>query len=269
MRAALLATSLTALGCTNSKAPVGPEAAAWSLVWSDEFDGAEQAPIDDDSWQHDIGGDGWGNDQLEYNTDSADNVRTDGRGILEIVARKQSYEGNDYTSGRIKTQDRFEFGYGRVEANIKLPKGSGIWPAFWLLGADFEEVGWPSCGEIDILELQGENPATSLGTVHGPDYSGAAGVGATYTLDEGDFSDDYHLFAVDIDPGHIAWSIDGEVFHTLTQADLPEGSTWVFDGEWFIILNVAVGGHFVGEVDEDALPAYMQVDYVRVYERAE
>lgn len=265
----LVSLAALAAACTDGADPAVPtDPSAWELVWSDDFVGDPGDPVDPDKWQHDVGGDGWGNGQLEYNTDSTDNVRINEHGVLEIVARKEAYEGNEYTSGRIKTMDRFEFGYGRVEATIRLPKGSGIWPAFWLLGADFEEVGWPLCGEIDIMELRGEEPWKTLGTVHGPGYSGGEGIGGEYTLSEGSFNDDYHVFAVDIDPEHIAWSVDDVVFHTLTPGDLPEGTAWVFDDEWFIILNVAVGGHFVEEVDDEALPAAMRVGSVRVYERA-
>lgn len=265
-RLALLMVPLLATACTDTEDTV-EDIGAWKLVWSDEFDGGEDEAIDPANWVHDVGGDGWGNEQLEYNTDRIDNSRTDGRGILELVAKKESYEGNEYTSARIKTQDLFEFGYGRVEARMKIPKGSGIWPAFWLLGADIDEVGWPLCGEIDIMELRGEEPYVSLGTIHGPGYSAGESIGADYTLAEGDFSDEYHTFAVDIDPEHIAWSVDDVVFQTRTPADLPDNTGWVFDDQWFIILNVAVGGTFLGPVDDAALPGFMQVDYVRVYER--
>ncbi len=263
----LIPLLLPSLACTDPGAPASSDPSSWNLVWSDEF--SEPGAIDEANWQFDVGGDGWGNEQLEYNTDSQDNVSVAEGGALEIVARKESYEGNEYTSGRIKTLDRFEFGYGRVEASIRLPDGSGVWPAFWLLGADFEDVGWPLCGEVDIMELRGEEPWTTMGTVHGPGYSGGEGIGGEYTLPEGDFADGYHTFAVDIDPEHIAWSVDDIVFHTLTPGDLPDNTAWVFDDEWFIILNVAVGGQFVAEVDDSAFPAKMQVGHVRVYERSE
>lgn len=258
---------LALAGCTapaEEEAPIG----AWQLVWSDEFGGDAGTAPDPEKWTYDVGGDGWGNNQLEHNTDRTDNVYLDGNGSLVIEAKQESYKGNAYTSGRIKTQDRFTLQYGRVEARIQLPKGSGLWPAFWMLGADFPEVGWPACGEIDIMELRGEQPWTSIGTVHGPGYSGGSGLGAQYTLPEGDFSDGFHTFAVDIDPGHIAWSVDDVVFHTLGPGDLPPDTGWVFDDEFFLLLNVAVGGHFVGAVDDGALPARMHVGHVRVFERA-
>jgi len=267
-RLSALLSACCAAACTPAPPAASSGVPGWTQVWEDDFDGAAGAAIDGDNWTFDVGGDGWGNSQLEHNTDRTDNVRLDGDGNLVIEARVEDYEGNAYTSGRIKTQDRFSLQYGRVEARLKVPKGGGIWPAFWMLGTEIETLGWPTCGEIDILELRGEEPYTAIGTVHGPGYSGAEGVGAEYTLTDGDFSDDFHVFAVDIDPGHIAWSVDDVVFHTLTPADLPPDTAWVFDKEFFLILNVAVGGHFVGPVDDDALPTQMTVDYVRVYERA-
>jgi beta-glucanase (GH16 family) len=240
-----------------------------SLVWSDEFDGAAGSPVDPERWTHDVGGDGWGNNQLEHNTDRIDNVRQDGEGRLIIEALIEEYQGNAYTSGRILTKGRFTVQTGRVEARIKLPVGSGLWPAFWMLGADIDAVSWPACGEIDVLEMRGEEPYTALGTVHGPGYSGADGISGEYTLRNGTFADDFHDFAVDIDPGHIAWMIDGEVFHTVTTGDLPEGAAWAFDRPFFLLINLAVGGNFVGALDESALPARVEVEHVRVYERAQ
>jgi beta-glucanase (GH16 family) len=243
---------------------------AWELVWSEEFDGAAGEPVDERRWRHEVGGDGWGNEQLEYDTDSTDNVRLDGEGNLEIVAREEDFGGRSYTSGRISTIDRFELDRGRVEARIQVPEGRGLWPAFWMLGADYEEVGWPSCGEIDVMELRGEEPATSLGTVHGPGYSGGEGIGGEYSLSEGSFADDFHVFAVDIDPEHIAWSVDDEVFLRLHPGDLPAGSSWAFDRDFFLLLNLAVGGTFLDEPDDSTpFPATLRVDHVRAYTRAE
>ena len=242
----------------------------WQMVWSDEFDGAAGSAVDTDVWTHDVGGDGWGNEQLEYNTNRTDNVRLDGEGHLEIVALEEDYDSNSYTSGRITTLGGYQQGYGRYEASIKLPEGKGLWPAFWMLGADFEEVGWPTCGEVDIMEYRGDEPYVSLGTVHGPGYSGGDGIGGEFTLPEGTFSDGYHTFAVEIDPEHIAWYVDDTLFNRITPADLPDGTAWAFDDEWFLLLNLAVGGSFLDNPDESTVfPATMSVDHVRAYERVE
>ena len=258
------------LACTAADAPSGFDS-SWSLVWEDEFDGPAGAPLDPSRWTHDIGGDGWGNDQLEHNTDRTDNVRLSGDGALEIVALREEYDGNSFTSGRIKTVGLFEQGYGRFEASIKLPEGQGLWPAFWMLGADFEDVGWPLCGEVDIMEFRGENPTESLGTIHGPGYSGGGSVGRLYALSEGSFSEDYHTFAVEIDPGSIAWYIDDERFFSVSRASLPDEGAWVFDdNRFFLLLNLAVGGSFLAEpTDDTPFPATMSVEHVRAYARAD
>ncbi|MBN1336810.1 MAG: glycoside hydrolase family 16 protein [Deltaproteobacteria bacterium] len=264
---------LILLGCTDPN----PTDGEWSVVWEDDFEGSAGEAPNPDYWAYDVGGDGWGNSQLEYDTDRTDNASLDGSGNLRIVALEEEYEGNAYTSARLNTLGLFEHGYGRYEARIKLPAGGkGIWPAFWLLGNNFPEVGWPWCGEVDIMEFRGSEPETVTGTLHGPGYSGALGIGSETTLDEGDFTEDFHDFAVEIDPGHIAWTVDGEQVQRISRADLPENATWVFDmielendeDGFFIILNLAVGGHYDGDPDETTeFPAEMLVDWVRVSER--
>ena len=240
------------------------------LLWADEFDGPAGTSPDPSKWTYDIGGHGWGNEQLEHNTDRTDNVRLSGDGVLEIVALEESYQSNAYTSGRIKTEGLFTFDYGRIEARIKVPAGSGLWPAFWMLGDDFSTVGWPDCGEIDILETRGSEPRTVINTVHGPGYSAGDGVSNTTVLAEGSTASDFHTYAVDIDPEHIVWWVDDQRVHTVRVGDIPGGTPWAFDGPFFMILNVAVGGHFDGDPDATTVfPAEMVVDEVRVYERAQ
>ena len=260
--AALLACS--AIGCGDGSSQ-GPGADDWNLVWSDEFEGDAGTLPSPARWHFDIGTD-WGNGQLEWTTDRPENVATDGNGHLAITARRESFNGSAYTSARIKTQDRFEQRYGRFEARIRLPSGRGIWPAFWMLGADFPEVGWPRTGEIDIMEFRGQNPSQLLGTVHGPGYSGANAVGTTIQIRDGRLDTDYRLYAVEWDRDRITWYLDDEPFFTVSPDVLP--GEWVFDDPFFIILNVAVGGTFVGSPDETTrFPQTMLVDYVRVYER--
>lgn len=245
-----------------------PTDIGWYQTWSDEFDGAAGDSPDPASWVFDVGGDGWGNSQLEYDTDRADNVSLDGEGHLQIVARQEAYEGNAYTSGRIKTQGLFEQAYGRFEARIRLPAGRGLWPAFWLLGAEIDDIGWPWCGEVDIVEARGEEPGSVQGTIHGPGHSGSGGLTGQYALDAGTFADDFHDYAVEIDEGHIAWFVDGVLYQRITTADLPVDATWVYDDPFFVVLNLAVGGHYVESPDETTpFPATMLVDWVRVSER--
>jgi beta-glucanase (GH16 family) len=235
------------------------------LLFEDEFEGPAGQLPDPERWAFDLGT-GWGNAQLEYDTDRPENVSLDGQGHLAITAREESYNGRDYTSGRIKTQGLFEQEYGRFEARIKLPVGRGIWPAFWLLGADFPQVGWPRCGEIDIMEYRGQEPRVLHGSLHGPGYSGGGAITTAHTLGQGGFHLGFHEFAVEWSAERIVWEVDGFVYQTVTPDDLPPGGDWVFDHAFFILLNVAVGGTFVGPPnDSTEFPQTMLVDWVRVY----
>lgn len=236
------------------------------LIWQDEFEGpAGQSPAAA-RWRFDIGTD-WGNNQLEYDTDRPQNVSLDGNGSLAITALKENYLGSDYTSGRINTRDRFSQAYGRFEARIKLPVGQGLWPAFWLLGDNFGDVGWPSCGEVDIMEYRGQEPNIVQGAVHGPGYSGGKAIWKKYYLSgSAGFDADFHVFALEWGPDGMTWLVDGAPYFEVTPDDLPSGKTWVFDHPFFIILNVAVGGNFVGPPDATtSFPQVMLIDWVRVY----
>lgn len=237
----------------------------WSLVWYDEFNGPSGQSPDPTRWGYDIGTD-WGNAQLEYDTDRPSNVSLDGNGNLAIIAREEYYMGQPYTSARIVTRDLYEPAYGRIEARIKLPTGQGLWPAFWLLGNDIETVGWPQCGEIDIMEYRGQEPSTVFGTVHGPGYYGGGGIGDVLTLVDDRFDTAFHVFAVEWEENEIRWYVDDIQYHSVDPDDLG-GNEWVFDHPFYIILNVAVGGAFVGPPDASTVfPQTMLVDYVRVYE---
>ena len=245
----------------------GNENITWNLVWQEEFSGAAGSAIDDTKWAFDVGGGGWGNDQLEYDTDRTENVRLDGQGHLEIVAREESYNGRNYTSGRIKTQGKFTTRYGKIEARIQLPIGQGLWPAFWMLGADFPSVGWPQCGEIDIMEYRGQAPSRVNGAMHGPGYSGATPFAGSYYISGSTFHDGFHTFAVEWTTNRITWLVDGNSFMSYDTGDMESGMDWVFDHEFFILLNVAVGGNYVGDPNASTqFPQTMVVDYVRVYE---
>lgn len=242
----------------------------WQLAWSDEFSGGAGTSPDPKSWTFDEGGDGWGNNQLEHNTARTSNVALDGDGHLAIVARKEDYKGNAYTSARIKTQGLRAFRYGRIEARIKLPVGKGMWPAFWMLGSDIAEVGWPKCGEIDVMEYRGDKPKVVHGSVHGPGYSAGDAITRKFRLDDGAaFDADFHVFAVEWDPARITWSVDDVVYHTLTVAKVKDRGAWAFDHKFFLLLNIAVGGVFSGDPDDSTVfPQTMLVDYVRTYTRA-
>jgi beta-glucanase (GH16 family) len=241
-------------------APTRPP--GWVLDWNDEFDGPQ---LDHGKWVEETGGHGFGNNELEYYTARPENVRVSG-GKLVIEARREDWQGRHFTSARIRTAGLKERTYGRYEARIKIPRGQGIWPAFWLLGADCKN-DWPRCGEIDIMENIGKEPALVRATLHGPGYYGAKGFGKPSLLASGSYADDYHVFAVEWEPREIRWYRDGILYHT-ARPDLVKGE-WVFDHPFFVILNLAVGGNWPGSPDATTIfPQRMLVDYVRVYRRA-
>jgi beta-glucanase (GH16 family) len=241
-----------------------PPRSDWKLAWHDEFDGPMAEP-DATRWVRETGGGGWGNDELEFYTARTENARVTG-GHLVIEARRESFGNREYTSARLKTEGLGAWRYGRVEARIRIPRGQGLWPAFWMLGDQCERVGWPACGEIDIMENIGREGARVHGTVHGPGYSGAHGVSAAYDLKKGAFADEYHVYAVEWEAAAIRWYVDGAHYATVTPQDL--SGPWVFDHPFFIILNVAVGGGWPGSPDSTTVfPQQMLVDYVRVYQK--
>ena len=252
-----------------------PSASGWSLVWSDEFDHPDGARPDGSRWVHDTGGGGWGNQELQTYTDRIENAVVRG-GALRIIARAERFTGRDgiardYTSARLKTLNRFVQTYGRFEARIQVPRGQGLWAAFWMLGADMDSAGWPACGEIDIMENIGREPALIHGTLHGPGFSGSDSLSRSAPGPAGAaFADRFHVFAVEWEPAEIRWLLNGQPFGSRRAADLPKGSRWVFDHDFYLLLNVAVGGRWPGSPDGTTVfPQEMKVDYVRVYRKIE
>ena len=258
------------LSCGGSSQPAATPPASYILSWSDEFSAANGSSPDASKWIMETGGNGWGNNELESYTNRTQNAHVQD-GNLIITAIQEIYTGSDgitrqYTSARLKSMGLFEQKYGRFEARIKIPQGQGMWPAFWMLGNNIGQVGWPDCGEIDIMENIGKEPTKVHGSMHGPGYSGSSGLTATYTLPSGNFADDFHIFAVEWEPSVVRFYVDGNLYETRTPADLPAGKTWVFDHPFFMLLNVAVGGDWPGSPDQTTVfPQSMLVDYVRVY----
>lgn len=264
--AALLAAALAPPGAAAG--PAHPHAA----TFTDDFDGAAGSPPDASRWTHEIGDNDGNNNELEYYTDSTDNAALDGNGHLVITARQGNPGGYDcwygscqYTSARLNTASSFTQAYGHLEARIKLPRGQGMWPAFWELGDNIDSAGWPGCGELDIMENVGFEPDTVHGSAHGPGYSGGNPLTGTYTLPGGGaFADDFHTFAIDWAPDSVSWSVDGTVYSTHTPSDT-NGNPWVFDHPFFLILNLAVGGDWPGSPDGSTqFPQQMVIDYVHV-----
>ncbi|HJR81469.1 MAG TPA: glycoside hydrolase family 16 protein [Anaerolineales bacterium] len=240
--------------------------AGWKLIWQDEFEGSE---LDLKSWTFDIGGHGWGNEEWQSYTNRPENVRVE-NGMLIIEAREEQelIDGREYSSARIKTHGLHAWQYGRMEARIKLPYGQGIWPAFWMLGENLDQKGWPTAGEIDIMEFVGREPDHIYATVHAPGYSGANGVGSNITTSAESLRNDFHVYAIEWEENEIRWYFDDQQFFKLTPEDVPDA--WIFDHPFFIILNLAVGGIWPGYPDETTeFPQFLYVDYVRVYQRPE
>ncbi|NBM18972.1 ricin-type beta-trefoil lectin domain protein [Streptomyces sp. GC420] len=271
----VLALALTALPSGPATAAPAPEPVAVAAVaaFNDDFDGPAGSAVDSAKWQIETG-DNVNNHERQYYTAGNRNAALDGQGHLVITARKENpagytcwYGSCQYTSARLNTAGRFTQTYGHFEARMKVPRGQGMWPAFWMLGHDIgdPDVGWPASGEIDIMENVGFEPSTVHGTLHGPGYSGSGGIGAAYTLPNGQvFADGFHTFAVDWAPDSITWSVDGQVYQRRTPADLG-GRTWVFNKPFFLILNLAVGGYWPGDPDGTTVfPQQLVVDYVKV-----
>lgn len=239
---------------------------SWELVWEDDFTGTSGSAPDNSKWSFDIGTgvNGWGNSELQYYTNRSSNASLDGNGNLVITARTENFGGSGFTSARVNTKNKFEQAYGRFEARIKTPYGPGIWPAFWLLGSDVDINEWPQCGEIDIMEQRGQEPYINHGSVHGPGYSGGNSITKAYALMDGRFDTDFHIYAIEWGPDYIDYFVDNFLYQRIT----PDNVTgeWVYNHAFFIILNVAVGGNYVGfPTSGTPFPQRMYVDYVKVY----
>ncbi|MFE1961601.1 family 16 glycosylhydrolase [Streptomyces sp. NPDC059479] len=263
---------LTASPAGAAPAPdASSDASIAAVTFSEDFNGPAGSAVDGGRWQIETG-DNVNNHERQYYTAGNNNAALDGQGNLVITARKDNpgnyqcwYGRCEYTSARLNTSGKFTAQYGRVESRMKVPRGQGMWPAFWMLGNDIGNVGWPNSGEIDIMENVGFEPGTVHGTLHGPGYSGSGGIGAGYTLPGGQaFADAFHTFAIDWSPDAITWSVDGNVYQRRTPADLG-GRAWVFNKPFFIILNLAVGGYWPGDPNSSTpFPSQLVVDYVRV-----
>ncbi|MFI8348015.1 RICIN domain-containing protein [Streptomyces sp. NPDC085596] len=271
LRRCLLAAVSAALVGSAAVAPARAQTAApaaAAATFSDSFDGAAGSAVDGSKWTLETG-DNVNNHERQYYTSGTKNAALDGQGHLVITAKRENpanyqcwYGSCQYTSARLNTSGKFNAQYGHVEARMKIPRGQGMWPAFWMLGTP---VNWPDSGEIDVMENVGFEPSTVHGTIHGPGYSGAGGIGAGYSLPNGQaFADAFHTYAVDWAPDSITWTVDGNVYQRRTPADLG-GKTWVFNKPFFLILNLAVGGYWPGDPDGSTqFPAQLVVDSVSV-----
>ena len=267
--------TISAKGYSNARvssnvATIGKKTRVYQQIWSEDFNGSAGSSFDTSTWSAQEGDGtsahnrGWGNNEREWYLGSQ--ATTDGNGNLNIDATTTGASGTncyygpcEWFSSKLISQDKVGFKYGRIEARIKATPGLGTWPAFWMLGADITKWGWPSCGEIDITELLGRDPNTTYGTLHGPN-SGGGGRGGTTSIDGG-WAGGYHTYAIDWLPDQITWYLDGVAYHT--ENKLNDGD-WVFDHEFFIILNLAMGGNFTGAIDPSLTSANMSVDWIHV-----
>jgi beta-glucanase (GH16 family) len=272
----LLVLALGAAACSEPPASQPetwqPPAGGWVEVWRDDFEGPAQSAPDPTRWNVEVNETGY-NDELNYNTDDRKNSFQDGSGHLVLQALAENYvdasgkkSAQPYTSARLNTQGKLDQAYGKFEARIKLPIGGrGVWPAFWLLGSDFQATGWPDCGEVDILEWRGSEPHRVISSLHGPRYFGGNSYNAYFDLPHS-YADDFHVFTFEWTPDAVRWSIDQQPFYVKTaEAIANRTQDWVYDHPFFIILNLAVGGIFDGDpVPSTMFPQQMLVDYVSV-----
>lgn len=229
---------------------------ALALVWSEEFDVA--GTPNPAKWGYDLGAGGWGNNEVQNYTNRADNAVVS-NGTLRITAKAETYNGSTYTSARLLSKDKFSFKYGKVEVRAKLPTGVGTWPAIWMLGNNISTVGWPACGEIDIMEHLGRDLNKIFATLHHPGHSGANGDGSTIVIPTA--TTEFHKYSLEWTAATIKISVDDVPFYSFTNSPgLP------FNQNFFIILNIAMGGNFGGPVDPAFTSATMEIDYVRVYQ---
>ncbi|UOB16792.1 glycoside hydrolase family 16 protein [Abyssalbus ytuae] len=231
-------------------------------VFTEEFD--TNGTPDAAKWSYDTGTgtNGWGNNEEQYYTDRADNVIVED-GVLKIIAKAESFSGSNYTSARLKTQDKFEFTHGRVDVRAKLPSGGGTWPAIWMLGANFSDVGWPACGEIDIMEHVGNNPGIIGSALHTPSSSGDTQNKEDFSVP--DATTEFHVYSVNWSENQISFLVDDEIFYTYNPED-KNADTWPFNANQFLILNIAMGGTLGGTIDPAFTEATMEIDYVKVFQ---
>lgn len=266
----------------GSGGAAGAPLSGWALTWSDEFNGPDGSAADPSKWTHDVGGGGWGNQELEYYTDGTQNAVVQAGNLVitattaGAAAHTCAYPANGpcaYTSARLLTKGKFSQKYGRIEARIQIPEGQGIWPAFWMLGANIDTAGWPACGEIDIMENIGREPSINHGSLHmpasGTSPSNDSSLTGMVALPAGaKLGDAFHTYAIEWNASAIEFYLD-DTLYEMQSPQAATGGTWAFDQPFFIILNVAVGGQWPGAPDATTtFPQTMKVDWVRAYQPA-
>jgi beta-glucanase (GH16 family) len=255
-------------GDASSSASASRASGASHVVFAAEFRGRAGTHPDPSKWAYDVGGHGWGNHELQSYTRRRSNVHLDGRGNLVIKARHERHRGPDgirrhYTSARLKTHGRFSFRYGRIAARMRVPAGRGLWPAFWMMGASIGRIGWPRCGEIDVMELLGQNPRKVYGTIHGPGPILDGGIGGHITVRRS-LARGFHVYAARWTPTYVRFSLDGHAYETVRRSEYSRRVNWALDNRMFILLNLSVGGWAGRPGHATRFPARLKVDWVHV-----
>ncbi|MGI8583704.1 MAG: glycoside hydrolase family 16 protein [Chitinophagaceae bacterium] len=254
--------TVTSTNNNPSPTPV-PVVTTYQLVWSDEFD--KDGLPDNTKWGYDVGGNGWGNNELEYYTNARlENARV-ANGNLIIEARKESFGGKNYTSARLLTKNKVQWTYGKFDIRAKLPRGTGMWPAIWLLSAN-DPLHWPDDGELDIMEEVGFNQNVIVGTAHSKSYNGANGKGGNTLIPDADNA--FHVYSIEWTNSQVKWAVDSVSYYTYADPGFGPNA-WPYYKDFFMILNIAVGGNWGGQkgVDDTIFPQQMLIDYVRVYQK--
>lgn len=260
----LLFTVLCSVSCSTPQKTPDTDADAWKLSWSEEFN--YNGLPDSSKWSYEVGGHGWGNNELQYYTDAALTNTEVSNGSLKLKALRQKMHDREYTSARLVTKGKAEFTYGKIEIRAKLPPGRGLWPAVWMLGTNIGAVNWPECGEIDIMEHVGFEKDSVFGTVHTKAYNHMRGTQKGKKIFIANPYDSYHLYSIEWTPERIDFFLDNILYNHI-QNEHKTTAEWPFDSSFYLLLNIAVGGNLGGKegVDSTAFPATMEVDYVRVY----
>lgn len=261
MRLSCLVLIFFCFACSISQTP---DVGDWKLSWSEEFN-YDGLP-DSTKWNYDVGGNGWGNNELQYYTRATINNAEVSNGTLKLKALRQKMDDREYTSARILTKDKAEFTYGKIEIKAKLPPGRGLWPAIWMLGTGISVVNWPDCGEIDIMEHVGYEKDSVLGTIHTKAYNHIKGTQKSKKIFVANPYDAYHLYSIEWTPEYINFFVDNTPYNHISNEHKTKDE-WPFDSPFFLILNIAVGGNLGGKegVDPSIFPGIMEVDYIRVY----
>ncbi len=259
----VIVISLCFTSCSSSKKTLNKD--KWTLTWSDEFN--YTGLPDSTKWGYDVGGNGWGNNELEYYTNASLVNASVSDGTLKINAIRENKGGREYTSARLVTKGKKEVTYGKIEIRAKLPAGIGLWPAIWMLGADASKVGWPLCGEIDIMEHVGYEKDSVLGTIHTKAFNHMIGTQKSKKTYIDNPYGQFHLYSIEWTPEKIDFFLDNKLYNHFENENKTLAE-WPFDSPFFLIMNIAIGGGLGGKmgVDESAFPATLEVDYVRVYD---